>query len=410
MKVMKKAEVVRLKQVEHIRSEKSILAAIEHPFIVNLYVLARARASSRMSRRCNAPPPARAPEWPRSGRGLLYMLLEYVSGGEIFSHLRRAGRFTADMTRFYAAEIVLAIEYLHTLDIVYRDLKPENLLLSTTAREDHDLGCQGREGPTWTLAARQSTWRRDHPEQGSRQGGRLVGAGHPHLRDAGRLPPFFDDNPFGIYEKILAGRIVFPHHFDASSKDIVKRLLTADRTKRLGDLKNGADDVKHHKWFRGVDWLVVLNRQIQARAAARRRWEGGEARPDEPSALLLQPPIVPTVTHPGDTRNFEKYPEPPADAPPASDPYRQLFEGGSSTRSLARSSARAPRLTRDMALTFTLRLAAAARRDHLRRRRSRETPGVLVYTRHGMAPHLAADLRHRRRQRRRCPRHRPRLL
>ena len=52
-----------------------------------------------------------------------------------------------------------------------------------------------------------------------------------------RYPPFFDDNPFGIYEKILAGKIQFPSHFDANAKDLVKRLLTADRTKRLGNLK-----------------------------------------------------------------------------------------------------------------------------------------------------------------------------
>jgi serine/threonine protein kinase len=76
-------------------------------------------------------------------------------------------------------------------------------------------------------------------------------------------PPFFDDNPFGIYEKILAGRIQFPAHFDLAAKDIVKRLLTADRTKRLGNLRGGAEDVRRHKWFRDVDWDALLQRAVR---------------------------------------------------------------------------------------------------------------------------------------------------
>jgi serine/threonine protein kinase len=63
-------------------------------------------------------------------------------------------------------------------------------------------------------------------------------------------PPFYDENPFGIYQKILAGKIEFPKHFDLHARDLVKKLLTADRTKRFGCLKDGAEDIKRHRWFK----------------------------------------------------------------------------------------------------------------------------------------------------------------
>ena len=115
-------------------------------------------------------------------------------------------------------------------------------------------------------------------------------------------PPFFDNNAFGIYEKILQGRIAFPPIFDPEAKDIIKRFLTSDRSKRLGNLFGGANDVKSHRWFAGVDWNAVLHRQIRA-------------------------PIIPVCSHPGDSRNFESYPEiTDQEAPPISlDPFQHLF-------------------------------------------------------------------------------------
>jgi protein kinase X len=68
------------------------------------------------------------------------------------------------------------------------------------------------------------------------------------------FPPFFDENPFGIYQKILTGRIDFPKEFEKNSKSLIKGLLNADRTKRLGCLKHEAEDIKKHKWFAKVDW------------------------------------------------------------------------------------------------------------------------------------------------------------
>ncbi|KAL4667872.1 hypothetical protein H8959_006561 [Pygathrix nigripes] len=98
------------------------------------------------------------------------------------------------------------------------------------------------------------------------------------------FPPFFDDNPFGIYQKILAGKIDFPRHLDFHVKDLIKKLLVVDRTRRLGNMKNGANDVKRHRWFHSVDWEAVPQRK-------------------------LKPPIVPKIAGDGDTSNFETYPE-----------------------------------------------------------------------------------------------------
>ncbi|CDS05144.1 Putative cAMP-dependent protein kinase 9 [Lichtheimia ramosa] len=280
MKVLKKAEVVRLKQVEHLLWEKQILASVRFPFIVDLFCAFQDNTN-------------------------LYMLLEYVVGGELFSHLRRAGRFTNDMTRFYASEIVLAIEYLHSKNIVYRDLKPENILLDHTGNVVlTDFGFAKQiDDRTWTLCG---TPEYLAPEIIQSKGhGKAVdwwALGILIFEMLAGYPPFFDDNSFGIYEKILTGKVQFPSHFDALAKDLLKRLLVSDRTKRLGNLKGGSDDIKRHKWFRGVDWIGLLEKTVRA-------------------------PIIPKYRHPGDTSNFEQYPDNqlPEQDPTGQDPYKDKF-------------------------------------------------------------------------------------
>ncbi|KAJ5322699.1 hypothetical protein N7452_010988 [Penicillium brevicompactum] len=106
LKILRKADVIKLKQVEHVRNERKALAAvIDHPFITTLI----ASFSDDKS---------------------LYMLLDYCPGGEIFTYLRKQRRFSEETSRFYAAEITMTIEFLHDVHgIAYRDLKPENILL-----------------------------------------------------------------------------------------------------------------------------------------------------------------------------------------------------------------------------------------------------------------------------------------
>lgn len=105
-----------------------------------------------------------------------------------------------------------------------------------------------------------------------------------------------------MYEKILAGRVKYPQYFIPNSKDLLKRLLTSDLTKRYGNLKDGSEDIKRHVWFQGVDFNRVLARQIR-------------------------PPYVPSIRGEGDASHFDKYPETDEKYgnETAPDPYRNLF-------------------------------------------------------------------------------------
>lgn len=120
-------------------------------------------------------------------------------------------------------------------------------------------------------------------------------------------PPFYDDNPFGIYEKILSGKIDWPRHMDPIAKDLVKKLLVPDRTKRMGNMKNGAEDIKRHRWFKHLDWdevyqkkLLVCNNLFCLLAFFLHTTE---------ICCRSQPPVIPNVQFDGDTSNFDEYPE-----------------------------------------------------------------------------------------------------
>lgn len=105
LKILEKKNVVKSRQVEHTLNEKKIISCVNFPFIASFVTSFKDNSN-------------------------LFIVLEFVSGGEMFKHLVRTNRFSENLSRFYCAQVILAIEYLHTLDIIHRDLKPENTLIS----------------------------------------------------------------------------------------------------------------------------------------------------------------------------------------------------------------------------------------------------------------------------------------
>jgi len=123
MKILHKENVVNKKQVEHTLTERSVLGKMNHPFIVKLHYAFQTDKK-------------------------LHFVLDYCAGGELFFHLGKAGRFTEEQGRFYAAEMTLALGHLHSHGVVYRDLKPENILFEATGHlklADFGLSKEGVE-------------------------------------------------------------------------------------------------------------------------------------------------------------------------------------------------------------------------------------------------------------------------
>eukprot|EP00730_Choanoeca_flexa_P014424 TRINITY_DN6306_c0_g1_i3.p1 TRINITY_DN6306_c0_g1~~TRINITY_DN6306_c0_g1_i3.p1 ORF type:complete len:332 (+),score=40.90 TRINITY_DN6306_c0_g1_i3:81-1076(+) len=242
LKVLEKERVIKMKQVEHTIAEKAILSAISFPFIVDLITSFKDNAN-------------------------LYMASEYIPGGELFSHLRAAGRYTEAHALFYTAQIVLCFEYLHQHDIMYRDLKPENLLFAADGYlKLTDFGfAKVVKDKTWTMCG---TPEYLAPEilymRGYNKSVDWWALGILVYEMTAGFPPFYADTPMDIYQKILACKLKFPSHVSKELRELLKSLLTNDITRRLGCSIRGPQEIKEHRWLSTVAWEQLLARQIQA--------------------------------------------------------------------------------------------------------------------------------------------------
>jgi protein kinase A len=262
LKVLKKSEIVKLKQVEHTNNERAVLASIQHPFIVNLWGSFQDDAN-------------------------LYMVMDYVAGGELFSFLRKSKKFSNEIARFYAGEVLLGLAYLHSKDIIYRDLKPENILLDAHGHiKITDFGFAKKVPDiTWTLCGTPDYLAPEIIQtKGYGKSADFWAFGVLIFEMLAGYPPYYDENQFKLYEKILTTQPKYPASMDPSAKDLLMHLLTTDLSQRYGNLKRGYLDIMEHKWFDPLDFNLLIQRKIK-------------------------PPHIPHLKGNGDTAHFDKYPE-----------------------------------------------------------------------------------------------------
>lgn len=281
VKVLKKAQVVKMKQVEHTNDERRMLQQVKHPFLITLW------GTFQDSKN-------------------LYMVMDFVEGGELFSLLRKSQRFPNPVAKFYAAEVTLALDYLHSHNIIYRDLKPENLLLD---RHGHlkitDFGF-AKEVPdiTWTLCGTPDYLA---PEvvasKGYNKSVDWWSLGILIFEMLCGFTPFWDGgSPMKIYENILKSRVKYPPYIHPDAHDLLQKLITPDLTKRLGNLHGGSKDVMNHPWFAEVTWDRLQKKDIDA------------------------PYVPPVRAGVGDASQFDKYPEETeAYGQAGDDPHGHLF-------------------------------------------------------------------------------------
>eukprot|EP00475_Leptophrys_vorax_P005233 TRINITY_DN1316_c0_g1_i1.p1 TRINITY_DN1316_c0_g1~~TRINITY_DN1316_c0_g1_i1.p1 ORF type:complete len:536 (-),score=158.35 TRINITY_DN1316_c0_g1_i1:35-1642(-) len=244
MKVLKKSYLVQRDQVEHTRSERKILEAMQHPFLMGLRYAFQTPTK-------------------------LYLVMDFYRGGELFFHLKNKGKFSEDEAKIMIGEVAMALGHLHNLKFIYRDLKPENILMDDKGHvclcdfglsKDVDPN-KGEFGTTFCGTPEYLA-----PEV-------IKGLSHDKAVDWWSLgillyeivigiPPFYSQNVNEMYHKIQNAPLKFPASVSSAFRSLVVQLLDRNPATRLGAV-GGFDEVKSHDFFNGIDWDLLLKKEVE---------------------------------------------------------------------------------------------------------------------------------------------------
>ena len=245
MKSLKKDVLLDMDQVQSTILEKKILQSLDHPFLVGMVFCFQTEER-------------------------IYFIMPFIRGGELFQHLRTEKFFKEDKARFYAASMGIALEYLHKHGIVYRDIKPENILIG----EDGylkliDFGMAKMLKGNEKAMSFCGTPEYLAPEI-------ITGEGHNRAADWWSygillfemlcgIPPFYCENTERMYDLITNAELRFPKRIQLSenAKDLIKKLLIKKQDKRLG-VEKGFEEIKSHPFFKGFDFDALLAKKLEA--------------------------------------------------------------------------------------------------------------------------------------------------
>jgi serine/threonine protein kinase len=244
MKTMSKRLLSEHEQIEQTLTERNVLLQVEHPFMV------RAHCSFQSATK-------------------VFMILDYVPGGELFQRLREEGVFSESRTQLYAAEILLSLGYLHRMGLVYRDLKPENILVDADGHiriTDFGLVKPKMESSKSTTSTFCGTPEYVAPEM-------LVGKPYTKSVDWWSfgilvfemlvgIPPFYNENTNAMYKSILYDDLTFPTSVSSVAQDLITRLLNRNPWSRLGASDEDYKEIQRHHFFDGCNWDDISNKSV----------------------------------------------------------------------------------------------------------------------------------------------------
>lgn len=287
MKILKKKFIYENQQVEHTMAERSILAAFENPFIMNL-------------------------RYAFQTKDKLYLVMDLYKGGELYHHLEKLKRFSEPAARIIIAEIAIAIGHLHSLHFIYRDLKPENVLMDNSGHVClTDFGLAKRVEPDEPFSNTfVGTPQYIAPEiLRSQPHGKAVdwwSLGIMLYELVVGIPPFYSPNLNEMFERIQSAPLRFPRDLSSEIMDLISRLLVRDPSTRLGSGESDIEEIISHPFFRSIDWEKLFSKEITPpyQPQVRESWIDGGPRPDLDLDLNSFVEGGNTLKNAGDTDKF----------------------------------------------------------------------------------------------------------